>query len=179
MNNKEQLICQKLYEENNKRIKWYLWRHYGWLDEDCVYDIMQEVWKEMCVHIGKVSSYPEEGRWAWLVTVTNSKVVSFIRANARKEELVERVQNYSKRLPETNPVQEMAIQKMLAESVMEKLSAEEKRTLFGKYLGLRKIKDNEDRISCADKKSDNAQTCKMYRARKKLLKHMKEGGLNG
>lgn len=170
MNKKEQISCQKIYEENHKRITWFLWKHYSWLKEDDLHDVMQEIWKELCKHIGKVSKRSEAGQWAWLVTVANSKVVSFIRQNARSEGLTEKAQVYCTKLPENNPVQERVICKMEAESVMEKLSCEERKTLFGDFLNPEEPDD-----PLVPKKRGNASACKTYRARKKLLKHMKEG----
>lgn len=172
MNKKEQAVCQKIYEENHERIRWYLWKHYSWMKEDDVFDIMQDVWKELSQHISKVAKRSEAGQWAWLVTVANSKVVSLLRANTRDDKLAEKVQKFCNQKPERNPVQESVILKTLAESVLEKLTPEERELLFREYF------DSEDpKKEGPAKRKDNAFVCKTYRARKKLQKHMKEGEL--
>ena len=60
--------------------------------------------------------------------------------------------------------------RVTALSILEQLSVKEKRVLYRETL---EPEDPE-----VKKPKDNAETCKIYRARKKLEKHMKEGGLD-
>lgn len=173
MNTKEKSICQKIYEENHKKINWYIWKHYAWLNEEDRYDIMQDLWKALCQNITNVSARTEGGQWAWLVTVIDNNVVSLLRKNGRDEKLEEKIQFRMKNMSEDKTIENKVVDKILAEKILDKLSTEEKRILFEKHL--HKPSQYENRTS---KTQGNALTCKVYRTRKKLEKHMKEGGMD-
>ena len=66
--------------------------------------------------------------------------------------------------------EETVIGRVTALSILEQLSVKEKRVLYRETL---EPEDPE-----VKKPKDNAEICKIYRARKKLEKHMKEGGLD-
>lgn len=170
MNNKEKTNCEKIYEENHKKIHWYLWKYYGWLGEHDTYDVMQEVWKSLSQHIKTVSTMEPAAQWAWLVRVTDSKVITLVRVNARNEKLAQKVEKFYSNSTLQDPVEERIVRKILAEKIFEKLSDKEKRTLFEQHIS--------ENSSETQKVRDNAMTCKIYRARKKLQKYMKEGGLD-
>lgn len=166
MNTKEKTMCEEIYERNHERINWYLWKYYGWLGTHDVYDIMQDVWKELSQHITEVGQWNEAAQWGWLIKVANSKVVSLTRSNTRDYRLAEKVEGFYTESSPMDCVEEMVVHKILAEKVMQKLSPKEKRTLFEQY----SLHESSER--------DNASICKMYRARKKLKRYMKEGGLD-
>ena len=170
MKRKEQQICQKIYEENVERILWYLRRRYSWLEESDIYDIMQDTWKVMCEHIHDLEGRSEPERWAWLITVTKNNVISWIRSKARKEELEEKVQDRFGKLSCFTSTEEVALQKITAEGVLDKLSSREREILLSKYFKTAVTDEDEER--------KNAKNCKRYRARKKLQEYMKEGGMD-
>lgn len=170
MKKKEQKLCQKIYENNAERILWYLRRHYSWIGEENIHDVMQNTWAEMCEHITMLGEKTEAAQWAWLVTVAKSKVVSLIRMNARDEKLEEKVQGTFGEFSGFESAEEAALQRITAEGVLEKLSAKEKQLLVSEYLELPISEEKSTR--------SNADVCKRYRVRKKLQKYMKEGGMD-
>lgn len=170
MNKEEAAICLKIYEENCDRISWYLRRKYGWLNEEDVNDVMQEVWKALSENIEKVGAWNPPSQWGWLATVASHQAATCFRRNVKKEELVERIQNYGDLPKKRERVDEAVYSKIIAEGIMRKLSQKDKEVLFGDIL---------DPCDPTEKRrKNNAETCKYYRARKKLEKHMKEGGFN-
>lgn len=170
MNTQEKTLCEQIYERNHERINWYLWKYYGWLGNHDVYDIMQEVWKELSLNIADVGQWNEAAQWGWLVKVANNKVISLARLNTRNYRLAEKAEVVYTEATPADCVEEAVVQKVLAENVMQKLSVKDKRTLFEQFY--------PTEVSEISKKRDNASVCKAYRARKKLQKYMKEGGLD-
>lgn len=170
MKKKEQKLCQKIYENNVERILWYLRRHYSWLGEENIHDVMQATWAEMCEYITMLSERTEAAQWAWLVTVAKSKVVSLIRSNSKDEKLEEKVQGSFGEFSCFESAEEAALQRIAAAGVLEKLSAKEKQLLVSEYLELP--------TSGEKSTHSNADVCKRYRVRKKLEKYMKEGGMD-
>ncbi|MBS6193946.1 MAG: sigma-70 family RNA polymerase sigma factor [Clostridiales bacterium] len=173
MNKKEKMICEKIYEDNHRRISWYIWKHHSWLGEEDIYDVMQDLWKSLCQEITQVSKRTEQGQWAWLITVTNNRIVSKIREKVRNKRLEEKLLAYMENFSEPESIENAAVDKILAENVLEKMTDEEKYLLFGKFLD-RKPLDGEEALTTLD----NATVCKTYRARKKLEKHMREEELD-
>ncbi|NCB93073.1 MAG: sigma-70 family RNA polymerase sigma factor [Clostridia bacterium] len=172
MNTKEKKECEKIYEENKERLKWFLLKHYGWMDNDDIFDIMQETWKSLSENIKKVSPWEEKSQFAWLVTVAKNRAIDMMRYSDRKNKLDEKVQNLydtEYRTPQ-NPVQDIAVERATALDIMSKLSRKEREALFGE--------DSNVPTSDAKEVRDNSSVCKTYRARKKLRKHMKEGGMD-
>lgn len=170
MRRKEQEMIRRIYEENKEKIRWYLWKHYGWLSREDVFDIMQDTWKAMCEHIEEIAESSEAEQWRWITTVVRSKVVSMIRSNARDERLTEKVQENIGESSVFPPAEETAVQKMTAEGILERLSPREREVLFDEYLKPSLLTEETAR--------SNAENCRSYRARKKLQTYMKEGGID-
>ena len=171
MNKREQRMCEQIYEENKSKVLWYLRKNFSCLSESDQFDIMQEVWIALSENIDKVAKRDKDEQGAWLMTVTNSKVMTLFRANTRDVKLEDRCQNMRAADVYSDPVDDIVVEKILAEGVLKKLSIEEKRTLF------------EDYVNPIPKEKEaarsNAEICKSYRARKKLLRRMTEGGMDG
>lgn len=163
-------LCQKIYEENVERIRWYLWRKFEWLNPEDVHDIMQEVWKVLSEDIEDVGAWPPVAQYKWLETVAHNKVISLMRRGTKAEEIEEDMQLEYSRTTNTNSAEESAIEKVTAETILGKLSDEDKKTIFNSYL--------QSDTSKNPKKKNNADVCKLYRAKKKLKKAMKEGGMD-
>lgn len=69
MNKRERAICWEIYEQNKKRIYYFLLKQCKWLDEDDIHDVMQEVWKALSENIHEMCEWSESSCWAWLATV--------------------------------------------------------------------------------------------------------------
>lgn len=170
MNKEESKNCLRIYEENNKRINWYLRRKCSWLSEDDICDVMQEVWKALSENIHRVGTWNEASQWSWLASVAYKQAVNVARKNVRKQETTELVQKYIWQSSIRAPLEDSIIHKLTAVNILKKLSPKEREILFGDIL-----KPDDPTVK---KRKDNADVCKSYRARKKLEKHMKEGGLD-
>lgn len=165
----EETICLKIYEENEMRLSWYLRKKCMWLNEEDIYDVMQEVWKALSENIQKVGMWDGGSQWKWLASVAYKQAAYYARKNSTKEKLIGRMQEEELHPAKVLTVEEVVIQKITAENIMKKLSRKEKEVLFGDLLET----DDSKR-----KQKGNAAACKSYRARKKLEKHMREGGLS-
>lgn len=63
MDNIQRKICQKIYEENVERVRWYLWKKFEWLNEEDARDIMQDVWRILSENIETVGEWPPAAQW--------------------------------------------------------------------------------------------------------------------
>lgn len=165
----EETICLKIYEENEVRLSWYLRKKCTWLNEEDVHDVMQEVWKALSENIEKVGEWNKGAQWKWLASVAHNQAAYYARKNSTKEKLFGKIQEEELRPAKILTVEDVVLDKITAENIMKKLSRSEKEALFGDLLETNGSKG---------KTKSNAAACKSYRARKKLEKHMKEGGLN-
>lgn len=163
-------MCQKIYEENVERIRWYLWRKFEWLNPEDAHDIMQDVWKVLSEDIEEVGDWPPVAQYKWLETVAHNKVINLMRRGTKAAEIEEGMQLEYSHTKNTHSAEEAAIEKVTAETILEKLSDEDKKTIFNSYLQ----SDTPKTL----KKKNNAEVCKLYRAKKKLKKAMKEGGMD-
>lgn len=170
MTKKERLICEKIYNDNHKRINWYIWKHYGSLSEEEIHDIMQDVWKALCQDIAEVSKRSEEGQWAWLITVVKNRVKSGYRNHERDKKLEEKLLLNVDDYPEAKSAEAHVLEKVAAEEILNKLTREERQLLFQKYQD-----PNLSEESGILGKTANAIACKLYRVRGKLKEYMKEG----
>ena len=57
MNKRERAICWEIYEQNKKRIYYFLLKQCKWLDEDDIHDVMQEVWKALSENIHEMCTF--------------------------------------------------------------------------------------------------------------------------
>lgn len=171
MNKREQVFCEQIYEQNKLKIRRYLARHFSWIEQEDVRDVMQDVWKALSENIQVVGEMDTDHQWAWLVTVAYHNVVSLIRRDSRKKNLKEKIRTTKKKYVDGNPVQQIAVNKMIAKEILDKLSPSEREVLFGAYL-------KHPFSDVIHQESNNAMTCKKYRARLKLKKLMEERGLD-
>lgn len=168
---KEMMICQRLYEENGVRVRWFLASRFSDLSEDDVFDVMQEVWKTLAEHIDVVLKKDSDGQRAWLLTVARNKAYDKVRERQRELHLIERVQENDPMMRQKDAsAQDIAVGRVIASAILEKLSCADRETLFGEYFNVSSEMETE--------KVTNAKTCKRYRARMKLKKYMEEGGLD-
>jgi DNA-directed RNA polymerase specialized sigma24 family protein len=172
MNKKEKKICMEIYERNCQRIKYYLWKNYGWLSEADTFDVMQNMWKALCENIHKLSKWEDKSQWSWLVVVVRNEVHDLGRARERQFNLEGKaqMQHENSNHGSGNPVQDAVIEKAMAMEILGKLSQREKEILFSEYLDMP--------IPDVSELRDNASVCKSYRARKKLKEIMEEGGMD-
>lgn len=167
MNKREETICLRIYEENRVRVHWYLRNNYSWLNEEDISDVMQEVWRALTENIEKVCEWDSVSQFKWLLTVTRNQAITMFRKNERRAEAIERYKLYEMQQKTSPSAENVLSLRRSATAVLQKLSAADKDILFGDLLH----KDQPE------KPKDNAYACKSYRARKKLEKHMEEGGL--
>lgn len=171
MNKREKKMCEQIYEENKSRVLWYLRKNFSCLSESDQFDVMQDVWIALSENIDKLVKRDKDEQGAWIMTVTNSKVMTLFRANTRDVKLEDKCLNLGQGTVYSEPVDDIVVEKILAEGVLKKLSIQDKRTLF------------EDYVNPVPKEKEvirsNAEICKSYRARKKLLQRMTEGGMDG
>ena len=169
MDNIQRKICQKIYEENVERVRWYLWKKFEWLNEEDVRDIMQDVWRILSENIETVGEWPPAAQWKWLKTVAHNRVISFLRRAERNVEIDGEI-GVSFGLSTITSAEDSAIEKVTAETILKKLSKSDKRTIFKNYL--------QSDPSPKPQRKSNAEVCKSYRAKKRLQKEMKDGGMD-
>lgn len=169
VNTKQRQICAKIYEDNVERVRWYLWRKFEWLNKEDAHDIMQDVWRILSENIDTVGEWPPVAQWKWLETVAHNRVISFLRKAERNMEIDGEIEDYSG-FSTTDSAEDSAIEKITAENILGKLSEADKKTIFEIYL--------QSDSSKKSKKKSNAEICRYYRAKKKLVKKMKEGGMD-
>lgn len=170
MNTLEKEIYLRIYEENKERLYWMIVKRCNWLEQDEISDIMQETWEALGVNIQKVSEWEKSAQWSWLVMVAYNQAVNVVRNRVKRQELAEKIKAFEVFPGKRISTEEKVIGRVTALRILEKLSVKEKRVLYKDTL---EPGDPEEK-----KPKDNAEICKIYRARKKLEKHMKEGGLD-
>ena len=56
---------------------WYVKKHFPDLPEEDIRDILQEVWTSLLNAIDKLYDKGDEGQFAWLIKVTQTKVIDY------------------------------------------------------------------------------------------------------
>ena len=169
MNKRERAICREIYEQNKMRIYYFLLKQCKWLNEDAIHDVMQEVWKALSENIHEMCGWDESSCWAWLATVAHNQAVTYFRKATKSDALLEKLGNYDWGPKRSLSAEDIAVQRIIAENVLEKLTPKEKEVLFKNVLH---PNTKDEKV-----KKGNAEVCKSYGARKKLEDYMKEGGL--
>lgn len=90
--------CQELYVKYRKFMYWYVKKHFPDLPEEDIRDILQEVWTSLLNAIDKLYDKGDEGQFAWLIRVTQTKVIDYYRSRKRTEELVEGLTEEERRI---------------------------------------------------------------------------------
>lgn len=83
--------CQELYVKYRQFMYWYVKKHFPDLPEEDIRDILQEVWTSLLNAIDKLYDKGDEGQFAWLIRVTQTKVIDYYRSRKRTEELGEKI----------------------------------------------------------------------------------------
>ena len=83
--------CQELYVKYRQFMYWYVKKHFPDLPEEDIRDILQEVWTSLLNAIDKLYDKGDEGQFAWLIRVTQTKVIDYYRFRKRTEELGEKI----------------------------------------------------------------------------------------
>ncbi len=165
-------LAEQIYEECLEVVQWSITKKYGHLGRSVVHDALQETWKRMIEHIDELYDKPHKAKVAWLITVATHCIIDNHRATERLV-LVDEMESYMElKGVEDDPVSRQAIQRVTAREIMDKFTEEEKELLFAKE------KDPLVSSSPDDGSSRNALNCKRYRVRKKLIKYMREGGID-
>lgn len=161
-----------IYTECLEIVQWTITKMYGHLGRSVIHDALQETWKRMIEHFDEVYGMSHKAQAAWLITVASRYILDICRAY-EKTILVDDMEPYMESIGEdADPVSREAINRVTAREILDKFTKEEKKTLFAK-------RNATEVFPFADEKENkNAETCKRYRIRKKLVKYMREGGID-
>ena len=77
--------CQELYVKYREFMYWYVKKHFQDLPEEDIRDILQEVWTSLLNAIDKLYDKGDEGQFAWLIKVTQTKVIDYYRSQRKTE----------------------------------------------------------------------------------------------
>lgn len=83
--------CQELYVKYRQFMYWYVKKHFPDLPEEDIRDILQEVWTSLLNAIDKLYDKGDEGQFAWLIRVTQTKVIDYYHPGKEQK-------NWEKRL---------------------------------------------------------------------------------
>ena len=64
---------------------WYVKKHFPDLPEEDIRDILQEVWTSLLNAIDKLYDKGDEGQFAWLIKVTQTKVIDYYRSQRKQK----------------------------------------------------------------------------------------------
>lgn len=148
--------CQELYVKYRQFMYWYVKKHFPDLPEEDIRDILQEVWTSLLNAIDKLYDKGDEGQFAWLIRVTQTKVIYYYRSRKRTEELGEKIGLALREQQEVGSVQDIVIARMIAMELVEGLTEEERRILAIEYFS-----DTTGEVS-------NAFKCRRSRLRRKI-----------
>lgn len=113
--------CQELYVKYRQFMYWYVKKHFPDLPEEDIRDILQEVWTSLLNAIDKLYDKGDEGQFAWLIRVTQTKVIDYYRSRRRTEELGEKIGLALREQQEVGSVQDIVIARMIAMELVEGL----------------------------------------------------------
>lgn len=150
--------CQELYVKYREFMYWYVKKHFPDLPEEDIRDILQEVWTSLLNAIDKIYDKGDEGQFAWLIRVTQTKVIDYYRSQRKTEELGEKIGLALQGQREDSSVQDTVIAKMIAMELVEGLTEKERRVLAVEYFS-----DTDEEVS-------NAFKCRRSRLRRKIEK---------
>lgn len=148
--------CQELYVKYRQFMYWYVKKHFPDLPEEDIRDILQEVWTSLLNAIDKLYDKGDEGQFAWLIRVTQTKVIDYYRSRKRTEELGQKIGLALREQQEVGSVQDIVIARMIAMELVEGLTEEERRILAIEYFS-----DTTGEVS-------NAFKCRRSRLRRKI-----------
>lgn len=148
--------CRELYVKYRQFMYWYVKKHFPDLPEEDIRDILQEVWTSLLNAIDKLYDKGDEGQFAWLIRVTQTKVIDYYRSRKRTEELGEKIGLALREQQEVGSVQDIVIARMIAMELVEGLTEEERRILAIEYFS-----DTTGEVS-------NAFKCRRSRLRRKI-----------
>lgn len=77
--------CQELYVKYREFMYWYVKKHFPDLPEEDIRDILQEVWTSLLNAIDKLYDKGDEGQFAWLIKVTQTKVIDYYRSGGKQK----------------------------------------------------------------------------------------------
>lgn len=147
--------CQELYVKYRQFMYWYVKKHFPDLPEEDIRDILQEVWTSLLNAIDKLYDKGDEGQFAWLIRVTQTKVIDYYRSRKRTEELGEKIGLALREQQEVGSVQDIVIARMIAMELVEGLTEEERRILAIEYFliqpGKSRTLSNADEAGCAER----------------------------
>lgn len=170
MNDREKEVYLRIYEENKNRLYKLLAKQCNWLTPDEIPDVMQEMWAVLGANINKISDWDKAAQWKWLSSVVYHQAVNVMRGRVKRKELEERIRIFDLFHRKRGSTEDTVIGRVTAMKILEQLSVKEKKVLYRDTL---EPGDPDEKNS-----RDNAETCKIYRARKKLEQHMKECGMD-
>lgn len=151
--------CQELYERYKQFMYWYVKKHFSDLPEEDIRDILQEVWTSLLKRIDQLYDKGEEGQFAWLIKVTQSKVIDYYRVQKKTEDLGRRIGTALMEEQTGLSVQDTVIEKMIAMELVEELTEAEREVLFAEYFS-------------DTREFSNAFKCKRSRLRRKIEENL-------
>ena len=158
-------LCRRIYEENKERLNWYMWKWFSWLNREDIHDILQDTWEKLMENIDTVGELEPSEQFKWLATVCHNQAISFLRKQGRiveqDSETIGRLLDAKKAIS----LEDEVIERVMLKELLDKLSEEDRKILFMSEFSKRKGKKNQT----------NAETCKLYRVKKKLKKLLREG----
>ncbi len=166
MTDLERELCMKIYNAYKERLQWYVRKWLYWLKTEDAHDIQQDTWRKLVEHINEVGEMSPSGQFNWLTTVCHNTAVSFVR---KEKKMVSEDRETLERLLEAKKVislEEEIVDKVLLQEILEKISEDDRKTLY------------MSEFSSAKRKKNNAETCKTYRVKQKIRKLWKEGDLS-
>lgn len=168
MTDQEKEVCNKIYEENKERLKWYMWKNFPWMNREDIHDVMQETWHKLSKNIAIVGKRDATAQSYWLMKVCHNEAVSFLR---KKGSYMHRENEYQQKILESKnsiSMEDKVVDKLVTETLLKSMTEEDKQFFLGD------ANQSEKQVP-----KSNAENCKTYRARKKLKQRWREGGWDG
>lgn len=163
MKKQDEEFYSEIYILYDKNVKAFLRRYFPGIGREDACDIVQDVWARFGLDIAAARKRTSRENLSWLFTVTRNTAIDWIRKNARRYQREVELESYEPILQAGCYLPDDVVDKMIAESILQELSNEEKIFFRDEFCSPK-----------TEEKQDNAQTCKRYRLRRKLEKKMRE-----
>lgn len=170
----EEELCLWIYNKNKDTIYRYLKTKFPYIPQEDMRDIMQNTWTDLVREIRKLIPLDATDQLKWLLAVGKIEGYNWYRKNQKLQfQSLEEVQEMEQEsiwehlLPD--PVQDLVLEKLEALEIIKSLTEPEWKLLYAAC---------EEPLQKDRKLSTNAERCKRYRARKKLMKRFGKGAFD-
>ncbi len=161
MKKREAELCERIYRSFRRKVWGFLWKYFPGIRGQDALDVMQEVWAALGKNVGSVKKKSDSEILSWLFTVTRNAAVDWIRKNSRKYQWETGEKEWLEWFAAKSYLPEDILDKIMAEEILKELSQEDLLFLEDEFMS-RKEK----------RKQTNAETCRIYRIRKRLEEKM-------